>query len=87
MELKVKLFADGADKEGMLEMNANPIISGFTTNPTLMKVAGVDNYKSIAKDILAHINEYDTIYVYDLKKEIKTKCERDGNLIICGKII
>ena len=57
MELKVKLFADGADKEGMLEMNANPIISGFTTNPTLMKVAGVGNYKSFAQDILAHIND------------------------------
>ncbi|SVC18122.1 uncharacterized protein METZ01_LOCUS270976 [marine metagenome] len=57
MELKVKLFADGADKEGMLEMNANPIISGFTTNPTLMKVAGVDNYKSFAKEILTHIDD------------------------------
>ena len=57
MELKVKLFADGADKEGMLEMNANPIISGFTTNPTLMKAARVDNYKSFAKEILTHIDD------------------------------
>ena len=48
MKLNVKLFADGADKEGMLEMHANPLISGFTTNPTLMKVAGVKSYKSFA---------------------------------------
>ena len=57
MELKVKLFADGADKGGMLEMYANPLISGFTTNPTLMKVAGVIDYKSFAQEILSHIND------------------------------
>ena len=57
MELKVKLFADGADKGGMLEMYANPLISGFTTNPTLMKVAGVVDYKSFAQEILSHIND------------------------------
>ena len=57
MNLNVKLFADGADKDGMLEMYANPLISGFTTNPTLMKIAGVNNYKSFAQDILSHIND------------------------------
>ena len=57
MELNVKLFADGADKDGMLEMYANPLISGFTTNPTLMKVAGVNDYKSFALDILSQIND------------------------------
>ena len=57
MELKVKLFADGADKNGMLEMYDNPLISGFTTNPTLMKVAGVVDYKLFAQDILSHIND------------------------------
>ena len=55
MKLKVKLFADGADKAGMLEMYANPLISGFTTNPTLMKIAGVSDYEAFAKDILTHI--------------------------------
>jgi len=55
MKLKLKLFADGADKKGMLEMYANPLISGFTTNPTLMKAAGVTDYKSFAKDILTYI--------------------------------
>ena len=57
MELKIKLFADGADKNGMLEMYDNPLISGFTTNPTLMKVAGVVDYKLFAQDILSHIND------------------------------
>ncbi len=55
MKLKVKLFADGAEKAGMLEMYQNPLISGFTTNPTLMKKAGVSDYKAFAKDILSHI--------------------------------
>jgi transaldolase len=57
MKLNVKLFSDGADKKGMLEMYANPLISGFTTNPTLMKVAGVSDYKSFAKDILTYIKD------------------------------
>ena len=57
MELKVKLFADGADKADMLEMYNNPLISGFTTNPTLMKTAGIKYYKAFALDILSHIND------------------------------
>ena len=40
-QLSVKIFADGADKKGMLEMHANPFIKGFTTNPTLMRKAGI----------------------------------------------
>ena len=54
---KVKIFADGAEKKGMLEMYENPIISGFTTNPTLMKKAGVENYKDFAIDILSYIKD------------------------------
>jgi len=57
MELKVKLFADGADNLGMLDMYSNSSISGFTTNPTLMKAAGIKDYKSFAQDILSHIND------------------------------
>ena len=57
MNLKVKLFADGADKEGMLEMYKNPQIKGFTTNPTLMKKAGVINYEAFAKEILSIITD------------------------------
>jgi len=54
-QLKVKIFADGADKAGMLEMYKNPHVKGFTTNPTLMRKAGVTDYEAAAKDILAAI--------------------------------
>jgi transaldolase len=54
-QLKVKLFADGADLAGMKEMAANPMIKGFTTNPTLMKKAGITDYKAFARDVLAAI--------------------------------
>lgn len=50
--LKVKLFADGADLKGMREMAANPLIKGFTTNPTLMRKAGISNYRAFARDVL-----------------------------------
>jgi transaldolase len=53
--LKVKLFADGADKSGMLEMHAKPYIKGLTTNPTLMGKAGIRDYRAFAKDILKAI--------------------------------
>jgi transaldolase len=53
--LKVKLFADGADKTGMLEMAAKPFIKGLTTNPTLMRKAGITDYKSFALDVLKDI--------------------------------
>jgi transaldolase len=56
-DLKVKLFADGADKAGMLQLNANPLIQGMTTNPTLMRKAGVHDYEAFARDILQHITE------------------------------
>ena len=54
-ELKVKIFADGADKAGMLEMYAKPYIKGLTTNPTLMKKAGLTDYRAFCKDILTTI--------------------------------
>lgn len=56
-ELKVKIFADGADKAGMLEMYAKPYIKGLTTNPTLMRKAGISDYKVFARDILAEIKD------------------------------
>lgn len=54
-KLNVKIFADGADKAGMLEMYAKPFIKGLTTNPTLMRKAGITDYKAFARDILAEI--------------------------------
>lgn len=54
-DLKVKLFADGADLASMKELYANPLIKGFTTNPTLMRKAGVSDYERFARDVLAAI--------------------------------
>ena len=54
-QLKVRLFADGADKKGMLEMYRLPYVKGFTTNPTLMRKVGIADYEAFAKDILAAI--------------------------------
>ena len=56
-DLKVQIFADGADKAGMLEMYAKPFIKGLTTNPTLMKKAGITDYRAFCKDILTHIKD------------------------------
>jgi transaldolase len=54
-QLKVQIFADGADKASMLEMHRKPFVKGFTTNPTLMRKAGVVDYEGFAKDIVAAI--------------------------------
>jgi transaldolase len=53
--LGVKIFADGADKAGMLDLYANPLIHGLTTNPTLMKKAGLTDYEGFARSILSTI--------------------------------
>jgi transaldolase len=56
-ELKTKIFADGADRAGMLEMAVKPFIQGLTTNPTLMRKAGIADYKAFAFDILREIKD------------------------------
>ena len=48
----LKIFADGADRDGILELRKNPLIAGFTTNPTLMRAAGVSDYESFALDVV-----------------------------------
>ena len=53
--LKIKIFSDGANEKDMLEMNSKSIIKGLTTNPSLMKKAGINDYKSFAKKILTNI--------------------------------
>lgn len=55
--LKVKIFADGADKAGMLEMSQKPWIKGLTTNPTLMRKAGISDYRAFARDVLSAIKD------------------------------
>jgi transaldolase len=47
-----KIFADGADRDGILALRENPLIRGFTTNPTLMRSAGIDDYESFALDLV-----------------------------------
>src|SRR5258708_34945323 len=54
-DLKVKLFTDGADKAQILEMAAKPWIKGFTTNPSLLKKAGVSDYAAYARDLVAAV--------------------------------
>jgi transaldolase len=56
-DLKTKLFADGADKAGMLELYRNAWIKGFTTNPTLMRQAGITDYRGFARGILEVIRD------------------------------
>jgi transaldolase len=55
--LHVKIFADGADKDGMLNLYLNPLIKGLTTNPTLMRKAGIQDYEAFAQDILKEIKD------------------------------
>ena len=54
-DLRVKIFADGADVKGMIEMYAKPYVRGFTTNPTLMRKAGVTDYRGFAREVLSAI--------------------------------
>ena len=54
-ELRVQIFADGADLDGIVAMARQPLIKGFTTNPTLMRKAGVADYRAFARDVLAAV--------------------------------
>ena len=54
-DLKIKIFADGADYDGIVKMARNPLIKGFTTNPSLMRKAGVNDYETFARKVLAAI--------------------------------
>jgi transaldolase len=56
-DLKIKVFADGANKEQILKSQANPLIRGFTTNPTLMRAAGVTDYETFAREVLAVVKD------------------------------
>lgn len=51
-ELQIRIFADGADIEGIRTLRSNPLIKGFTTNPTLMKQAGIKDYLKFSKDVI-----------------------------------
>ena len=55
IDLKIQIYADGADLEEMILLNRDPLISGLTTNPTLMRRAGIDSYETFAKAVLEHV--------------------------------
>jgi transaldolase len=55
--IPIKIFADGADKQGILDLYAKPYIKGLTTNPTLMRKAGITNYEAFAKEILQTVTD------------------------------
>jgi transaldolase len=55
--LPIKIYADGADKDGMLNLYRNPLIKGLTTNPTLMRKVGIQDYETFAQDILKEIKD------------------------------
>ena len=54
-DLRIRIFADGGDKAGMVELYKNPFIKGFTTNQTLLRKAGVKDYRAFAKEVLEAI--------------------------------
>jgi transaldolase len=76
--LKIKLFADGADLAGMVEMAAKAHVSGLTTNPTLMKKAGITEYVKFAKEVLREIqNKPISFEVFsDEIEDMKTQGEK-----------
>ncbi|MDF1757029.1 MAG: transaldolase [Legionellaceae bacterium] len=56
-ELNIKIFADGANKDDMINISKQSFIQGLTTNPTLMRKAGINDYKAFALDILSEIKD------------------------------
>ena len=56
-QLKIKIFADGADKRSILDLYQNPLIRGFTTNPTLMRQVGITDYEAFAREMLAQVQD------------------------------
>lgn len=56
-QLKVQIFADGADKKSMLDLYSNPLIKGLTTNPSLMKKVGITDYEAFAREVLQTVKD------------------------------
>jgi transaldolase len=79
MDLKVKIFADGADKAAIIKYYAKPWICGFTTNPTLMQKAGISDYEAFARDLLAAIP--DRPISFEVFADEFTEMERQARLI------
>src|SRR5579859_4743759 len=78
-DLKIKLFADGADLQGMLKIGELPYIKGFTTNPTLMRKAGISDYAGFAAQVLEKIT--DRPVSFEVFSDEFDEMERQGRLI------
>lgn len=78
-DLKIKIFADGAEKAAMQELSKKPFIKGFTTNPTLMHKGGVSDYAQFAKEVLAIIP--DKPISFEVFSDDFSEMERQANLI------
>lgn len=77
--LSVKIFADGADLAGIARLKANPLIKGFTTNPTLMRQAGVADYEAFAREVLEAIPGYPVSF--EVFSDDLTEMERQARKI------
>jgi len=80
-ELKVQIFADGADRASMLQLYRQPYIKGFTTNPTLMRKAGVSDYERFARDVLQSIP--DRPISFEVFADDEIEMERQARKIAC----
>jgi transaldolase len=78
-QLTTKIFADGADRTGILELYRQPYVRGFTTNPTLMRKAGISDYPAFAKDILAAVP--DRSFSFEVFADDFAEMERQAMLI------
>ena len=78
-DLKVKIFGDGADKAAILELYAKPFIHGFTTNPTLMRKAGIRDYEFFARDLLEAVP--DRPFSFEVFADEFDEMERQARLI------
>ena len=78
-ELGIKIFADGAEKASILELYRQPFIKGFTTNPTLMRKAGITDYGTFAKEVLAEIN--DRPFSFEVFSDDFSEMERQARII------
>ena len=76
---RTKIFADGADLKGILELASDPRIQGFTTNPTLMREAGVVDYQVFARELLDHIS--DRPISFEIFADEPAEIQRQANLI------
>jgi transaldolase len=78
-ELRIKIFADGADVDGIEQLATDPIIAGFTTNPTLMRKSGVEDYEKFAKAVLDVVS--DKPISFEVFSDDEQEMERQAQLI------